>query len=627
MPHATKVWRLLPHDPSAIERLAQALNLSPIVAQLLLNRNLSEAEPAKRFLTSPLAGLFEPELLPGVAEASNRLLEAVRQNKRICVYGDYDVDGVTGTAILLTALRLLGAVVEFYVPHRLEEGYGLNIQALRRLAQAGVAVVVTVDCGIASLEEAEEARRLGLELIVTDHHEPKETLPRADVLVHPRLNQKLQIADCRLQIDNATSSNLQTANGNRQSESTSSNLQSASCNLQSDAYPFGHLSGSGVAFKLAWALCKLASGGAKVTPQFREFLLDAVALAALGTVADVVPLNDENRILVRYGLNRLLRSPSQGLQALLQCAGLNNKPGLESMDIGYGIAPRLNAAGRLGTARLAVELLTTASPQRAGDLARFLEEQNQQRQTLERRIFHEARALAEERNGAPAIVLASSNWHPGLIGIVAGRLVELYHRPVLMIALRDNHAGQGSGRSIAGFKLHEALAECDGHLLSHGGHASAAGFRIDPGRVGPFQEHFCQVAAKRLGPEPSPMTLVLDAEVPLASLTPGLLASLKKLEPYGAGNPQPLFLAGGLQVIGTPKKVGGGERHLSFRVRQEGKEFHAIAFGQADRAEELMSASGHCCLVFTPRLNDYNGFRRVDLEIRDLQPGPHACLQ
>ena len=616
MVQAAKIWRLMPHDQGAVEQLARTLNVSPIVAQLLLNRNLLEAPSAQRFLAAPLSGLYEPELLPGVLEASGRLMDAVRQKKRICIYGDYDVDGVTGTAILLTALRLLGAAVEFHVPHRLEDGYGLNVQALRRLAQAGVSVVVTVDCGIASLAEAEEARSLGLELIVTDHHEPKESLPRADVLVHPRLGHRgSRIEDRGLMNKDKIEGGV-----------IPSSIVDPQSSILESPYPFGELSGSGVAFKLAWALCKLASGSAKVTPQFKEFLLDAVALAALGTVADVVPLHDENRIFVRYGLSRLACKPSLGLQSLLQCAKLHAKTDLESMDIGYGLAPRLNAAGRLGTARLAVELLTTPSAKRAGDLACYLEEQNRQRQVLERRIFNEARELAETRNGAPALVVASPDWHPGLIGIVASRLVDLYHRPVLLIALRENQPGQGSGRSIPGFKLHKALTECEEDLLSHGGHASAAGFRIDPGCVDRFRERFCQVAERHLGSAPAPLALVLDAEVPLASLTPGLLAALKQLEPYGAGNPQPLFLAGGLQVVGAPKKVGGGERHLSFRVRQQTRELHAIAFGQADRAEELLSAAGHCCLVFTPRLNEYNGFRRVDLEVRDLQAGPQARL-
>jgi single-stranded-DNA-specific exonuclease len=586
MATATKIWHLVPHDQTAIEHLARALNLSPIVAQLLLNRGQREPELCRRFLDAPLTGLYEPERLPGVNQAAERLLSAVQAQRRICVYGDYDVDGVTGTAILLTCLRLLGAQVEFHVPHRLHEGYGLNSETLRRLAQTGVAVVVTVDCGIASLAEADEARRLGLELIITDHHEPRATLPAADAVVHPRL-----------------------ANGH-------------------GPYPFENLSGSGVAFKLAWAVCKRFCNSDKVTPQLREFLLDAVALAALGTVADVVPLHDENRIFVRHGLARLRRNPTLGLQALLKQSGLDAKAQFAAMDIGYNLAPRINAAGRLGTARLAVELLTTPSADRAVDLARFLEEQNQQRQLLERRILHEARDLVDAQHADdPALVLVNSGWHPGLIGIVASRLVDLYGRPVLMIAVREGQTvGQGSGRSIPGFKLHEALQECTGDLLGHGGHAAAAGFRIDAAAIDLFRTRFCTIAKRQFGEGPPAPRLVIDAEVPLAALTPGLVQALQQLEPYGAGNPEPLFLAGPLQVVGQPKRVGGGDRHLSFRVRQGNRDFKAIAFGQGDRAEELMSAAGHLCLVFRPRINEWQGFRSVDLEVRDWQPGRHACL-
>jgi single-stranded-DNA-specific exonuclease len=580
-----KTWHLRAHDEVAIGRLSQALNVSPIVAQLLLNRRLDGPEAARRFLDPTLKSLHEPEMLPGVVEAAERLHAAVQAGKSICVYGDYDVDGVTGTAILLQVLRLLNAKVEFHVPHRLEEGYGLNTEALRRIAQAGTHVVVTVDCGIASCAEAEEARRLGLELIITDHHEPKAYLPEADVLVHPR--------------------------------------------LRNGAYPFGHLSGSGVALKVAWALGKRVCGADRVTPEFRECLLDAVALAALGTVADVVPLHDENRILVRYGLLRLQKQPGEGLKALLQSAGLDGKAGLAAMDIGFSLAPRLNAAGRLGSARLAVELLTTPSPQRAIDLARFLEEQNKQRQSIERRILGEAHAMVEEDGMAdlPALVLASPKWHVGLIGIVAGRLVDSYGRPVLMIAVHEDGASaQGSGRSVPGFKLHEALHACSEHLLSFGGHAAAAGFRLRPPHVPHFRDRFCDVAARHFGDGQPSRRLVIDAEVPLAALTQGLMDSLGCLEPYGSGNPEPLFLTGPLQVVGTPRRVGAGERHLSFRVRQQGKEMKGIAFGMGDRADDLMSAQGQCCVVFTPKINEWQGWRSVELEIRDFQPGPRACL-
>jgi single-stranded-DNA-specific exonuclease len=580
-----KSWHLLPHDARAIERLGTELRLSPIVAQLLLNRRFDEPETARRFLAAPLMGLHEPSLLPGATEAARRLHQAVQEGTRICVYGDYDVDGVTGTALLVQGLRLLNGQVDFYVPNRLEEGYGLNSEALRQIAQGGSRIVVTVDCGIASTAEADEARRLGLELIVTDHHEFSDRLPDARILVHPR--------------------------------------------LPGGGYPFGGLSGSGVAFKLGWALCQCASGGPKVTPRLREYLLDSVAQAALGTVADVVPLHDENRIFVRHGLARLRQAPSVGLKALITSAGLEDKADLNAVDIGYSLAPRLNAAGRLGCARLAIELLTTPSAQRAADLARFLEEQNKSRQSLERKILAQAREMLEdtEQDGAPAFVLASADWHPGLIGIVAGRLAELYARPTLLIALRDDDLpAQGSGRSIPGFNLHEALAACGERLLSHGGHAAAAGFKVDPAQIDAFRADFCDHAGRHGLAGPAVPRLTIDAEVPLSALTPGLLEAIAQLEPYGAGNPQPVFLAGALQVAGEPKRLGNGERHLAFRVRQEGRELRVIAFGMAERAPELMSAEGRCCLVFTPRINEWQGRRTIELEARDFQAGPRAQL-
>ena len=368
-------------------------------------------------------------------------------------------------------------------------------------------MVVTVDCGIGSLAEAAEARRLGLELIVTDHHELRETLPDAACLVHPR--------------------------------------------LPASSYPFGGISGSGVAFKLAWALCQRASGSDKVTPRFKDFLLDCLTLAALGTVADMVPLLDENRLFVRHGLARLRQAPSVGLKALIEVAGLGDKAELIASDIGYRLAPRLNAAGRLGCARLVVELLTTTMHQRAVDLARFLEEQNKQRQQLERQIFAQARELAEKNgvDGAPALVLANAEWHAGIIGIVAGRLADLYARPVLLITMRRERGesaavGQGSGRSVPGFPLHEALRACEGHLLSHGGHKAAAGFQIAFEQIDGFRESFCAYAARHFATGVPPARLVIDAEVPLSALTPGLLREIDRLEPYGSENHQPLLLAG-----------------------------------------------------------------------------------
>jgi single-stranded-DNA-specific exonuclease len=585
---------LIPHDQEAVERLAGALRTAPIVAQLLLNRGISSPEAARRFLDAPLNGLYPPELLPGTSEAVERIWAAVQEKRRICIYGDYDVDGVTGSAILLMGLRLLGAEADLYVPHRLEEGYGLNCGALRQLAADGFSLVVTVDCGIASIEEAEEAKRLGLELIVTDHHEMKPALPSATVLVHPRLPQS--------------------------------------------AYPFGWLSGAAVALKVAWGLAQRASGSSKVTERFRDYLVECVGLASLGIIADVVPLHDENRILVRRGLKQLRESQRPGIRALCSAAGLERNAEVRAGDVGYRLAPRLNAAGRLGCARLVVDLLTTTQPEQALSLARFLEEQNAKRQTLERNITTEARHKieVEGHDNDPALVLASAEWHPGVIGIVAGRLVDLYGRPALLIALpsperaaADNDpapVGQGSGRSIPGLPLHEALCACNDLLVSHGGHHAAAGLRILPENVGAFRERFCAEVRKYFPEGPPAPKLTLDAEVPLSTLTLGLLDDLDRLEPYGAENRRPLFLAGGLEVVGDPRRVGNGERHLSFRVRQGGTSLKAIAFGMADRLEELLSADRRCCLAFTPKLNEYMGRRSIDLDVTDFQPGAEAKL-
>jgi single-stranded-DNA-specific exonuclease len=596
LPTLAKAWQLLPSDPPAADRLARALQVTPLVAALLIQRGQTTPEQARRFLDAPLSGLHAPDLLPGVAAAAERILAAVRAGRKVCVYGDYDVDGLSGAALLVQGLRLLRAEVDLYVPHRLEEGYGLNREALRQIASNGASLVLTVDCGIASVAEALEAKRLGLELIVTDHHELKETLPDAAVLVHPR--------------------------------------------LPGSTYPFGRLSGSAVAFKLAWALAQRECGSPKVTERFRNYLLDGVALASLGVVSDVVPLHEENRILVRHGLARIQKAPLPGLQALCEVAGLQPGAALRATDIGYRLAPRLNAAGRLGSARQVVELLTTNRPEVAHDLAQALETKNQQRQQLERRMLWEARELVAAKNYGdyPALVLGLPGWHGGVIGIVAGRLAEQFGRPALMIALPAESRprneidptladlGLGSGRSIPGFALNEALHSCSDLLVAYGGHPAAAGFKIQPDRIDPFRQRFCDFAAGHFPAGPPAPTLVLDAEIPLSSLTFGLLDELDRLEPYGAENRKPVFLAGPVEVTGEPRKVGQDERHLSFRVRQQGTTLKAIAFSMADRVEELMSAGGTCCLAFTPKLNEWMGRRSIDLELADFQPGPRARL-
>jgi single-stranded-DNA-specific exonuclease len=574
-----KEWHLRPADPAAAAYLAKAAGISEAVAQLLLHRGVTTAPAARAFLDAPMAAWHAPELLPGVPAAADRLARAVAGKKRICVYGDYDADGVTGTAILLAVLTRLGAAAEFYIPNRLDEGYGLNLEALKTLKESGVETVVTVDCGITGCAEAEAARDLGLELIVTDHHEPGHTLPSAAVLVHPR--------------------------------------------LPGSAYPFAGLSGAGVAFKLAWALAQRASGSEKVTAEFRELLLDLVGLAALGLVADVVPLRDENRVFVRHGLARIARAPSVGLKALCEAAGLGAGKPLSAEDVSYKLAPRVNAAGRLGCARLVVDLLTTDNPAHAKKTAEFLEEQNRRRQAIERAIAGEARDLVRI-NGYdkdPAIVLAAAEWHPGVIGIVAGRLAEQYARPVVLIARPAGAAVVGgSGRAGSDVPLHEALAGCADCLVSHGGHAAAAGVKLHAASVAAFRDRFVErVRTYFPDGEPPPPRLVLDEEIPLAALTGGLVKEIDKLEPYGAENPRPRFLAAELTLDGEPKLMK--ERHLSFFVRQGASRVRAVAWNAAERAEELKSAGGAVCLAFTPRMNEWNGYRRMEAEVLDFQAG------
>jgi single-stranded-DNA-specific exonuclease len=581
-----KLWHLLPHDRDAIERLATELHVSPVVAQLLLNRGLKVPAEAKRFLDAPLAGLHAPMSLPGMPEAVERIYSAIQEKKKVCIYGDYDADGVTGTAILLGLFQQLESPSEFYVPHRLEEGYGLNIEALRQLAASGVQMVVTVDCGIASLDEADEANRLGIELIVTDHHEMKDRLPAAAVCVHPR--------------------------------------------LPGGSYPFGGLSGAGVAFKLAWALAVKHCGSEKVTERLRNYLLDALCHATLGLVADVVPLHDENRILVKCGLTRMREKPPVGVAALIESAKMAPDGPIRAEDIAFKLAPRINAAGRLGCARLVVEMLTTSNPAKAREVAEYLESQNGQRQSIERKMFFQAKEILD-RHHAPdcsAVVLAHTDWHAGVVGIVAGRMVEFLGKPVILFAHKDGaEIITGSGRSIPGFELHEALKACDDLLVGHGGHAMAAGVKIRPKDIDAFRERLQAHAAKHFpaGTPPAPC-LRLDAEVPLSALTFGVLRDLEKLEPYGADNPKPRFLAGGLEIVGEPKKMGKEERHLNFRVRQGGTSMRAVGWGMAERIEELVSAERKICVAFTPRINEWNGNRSIELEVNDFQAGMVARL-
>jgi single-stranded-DNA-specific exonuclease len=580
-----KQWRIAPHDPARIAALQRAAGVSAVVAQLLLCRGISDPLAAREFLDAKLSGLRDPSELPGIELAVARIGAAVAERRKIVVYGDYDVDGMSGTALLVQCLKLLGAEVSYYVPHRVDEGYGLNDESLRTLAARGAQLVITVDCGIASVQHALAARELGLDLIITDHHQPGALLPDAVAIVHP--------------------------------------------GLPDSTYAFPGLCGAGVAFKLAWALCQHASQAKRVGERMKGFLLQAVGLAALGTVADVVPLGlvngcCENRIIVRHGLASLRERPPLGIAALMKITGLDKKQELSSEDIAFTLAPRLNAAGRLGQATLGVELLTTDSAERAQALAEYLHELNSSRDSLERSVYLAANKQAQQQfdpENDSALVLADRGWHPGVIGIVASRLAEKFHRPVILIALDDLglKPGSGSARSVPGFHLHTALEACSSHLLTHGGHAAAAGLKISDDRIEAFRGDFCEYAGSMLTSADRVAELRIDAEVPLSALTLQTVQQLESMAPFGHGNTRPLLCTGEVTLMEPPRRIGSGERHLSLRVQQHGVQMRAVAFGGGDWAPALAEIDGPISVAFRPTINNYRGRTSVEMQVCDWQ--------
>lgn len=577
-----KHWRFAPHDRPVVTRLAKEMNCSPLLAQVLAARGVQSQQQAMQLYATKMTDLHDPALLPGVAEAADRIVSAIRKGRRITIYGDYDVDGVTATSLLWHCLKLSGATVDYYIPCRLEEGYGLNVEAIRELHHEDPhRLVVTVDCGICSLEEAALAKELGLELIITDHHTMTEELPCAATNVHPR--------------------------------------------LPGSEYPFPELCGAGVAFKLAWAICQRLGDGTKASPRMREYLKSAVGLAAIGTVADVVPLIGENRILVRYGLATIVEKSMLGLSMLLKVAGLNDNKELAAEDIGFGIAPRINAAGRLGQARLAVELLTTENRQRAAQLADYLDQLNKDRQKVERKIFKQAKEQIEENPhwlDARVLVLADDDWHPGVIGIVASRIAEHFERPAIMIAMNsETGVGQGSGRSYQGFDLHAALSACESCLVAYGGHRFAAGLRIQEDRLEEFRTAIGSDSAIELPEQSFSRDLHIDAEVSLHDLTHKAVKELDWLGPFGAQHTRPVFAAGNVELVEPPSKMGGGDRHLALRVRDGNKVLRAVAFGKGDWADQMQQEiQGKFSICFTTNMNRFRGYETVELKLIDWQP-------
>jgi single-stranded-DNA-specific exonuclease len=562
-------WTIAPCEADDVRELAGALGVSETTASVLARRGYRHPDEARRFLEGALPG-HDPFALGDMTEAVDALRTAIAERRRICVHGDYDADGICATALAVTLLREVGADVSWHLPSRFDEGYGLNGQTVERLAEEGVGLVLTVDCGITAVDEVARAKALGLDVVVTDHHRPGETFPDCPVVA----------------------------------------------TLKGD-YPFRGLCGTGVVWKLAEAL--LGAG--------HTFLDEHLDLVALATVADVVPLLDENRALARAGLRRLGRTQKPGLRALMEVAGVDPATADEGA-IGFRLAPRINAAGRLCRPQAALHLLLTDDRREAALLARELEDLNRERRLVEERILREAvreiESWPEAQRRRRAYVVAGADWHEGVIGIVASRLVERYHRPVVLIAGAEP-AWKGSGRSIASFDLHGGLGACAEHLQRYGGHRAAAGLSILPDDVDAFAAAFAAHADATIADDALAPTTAVDAVVPGRRLGLDLCAELGRLAPYGLGNPGVVLLVGGCELVDLDT-VGEG-KHLRFRVRDGGRDAgSAIAFGYGSQLDRYRRPASWD-VAFRLQENRWNGTCSPQLVVRRIFETPDGYAE
>ena len=545
------------------------LGIQRTTARVLASRRVTSIESARRFLQPSPLDLHDPFLFRDMERAILRIKRAIAQHERIMIAGDYDVDGVTATALFLELFGCFNTSVLYRIPHRLAEGYGLTEAGVRAAHEHGVRVLITADCGTTANGPIDMASALGIDVIVADHHEPQERLPAAYAMLNPH--------------------------------------------VPDSGYPGKELCAVGIAFKVAQALLGLHRSGSGAD----ERLASLLDLVALGTVADVVPLHGENRYLVTAGLHRIATGQRIGLAALKEVCGLGGK-GVDVGTVGFQLAPRINAVGRLAAAHPGVTLLTTRDPQIAAAAAQELDEANRERRRIEEEMLSNVLERIEREvqlDRAASIVLADPSWHPGVIGIIASRVIDRYYRPTIVIALGPDGRGKGSGRSIPGFHLTQALEECRMYFDGFGGHAAAAGITIRSDRISPFREQFEAVASSRLAPEARVPSLVLDDEIDLAELTFPLVQELSRLAPFGAGNAEPVLTTRRL----TPRysKVVGAN-HLKFRVRSDGAlTFDAIGFGLGHL---LPTDSTPLDLAFSPRVDTWQGEERIQLRLKDIRP-------
>jgi single-stranded-DNA-specific exonuclease len=569
----TLLWHHLPCNEEHTAALATALAVNPVIARLLCMRGLSEPQQAQRFLNPSIEHLHDPFRLADMRVAVERLERALAQRERIAIHGDYDVDGITSTVILRRALELLGGDVVHFIPERLRDGYGLQPAAIDRLHGEGVGLIVSVDCGIRSTDAALRARALGVDLIVTDHHEPEGSLPPALAVINPKRH------DC--------------------------------------TYPDKNLAGVGVALKLVQALCERAGKG--------RYLPSFVKIAAIGTLADVVPLIGENRVIARLGLASLSRGPHTiGLRALLDASGLSGKT-IDSYQVAFILAPRVNAAGRMSTPDIATRLLL-AKDEAMGDEARALAQQlndeNLRRQQEEAELVAEARKAIENDPAVGAhnvLVVGGAGWHRGVIGIAASKLVDAYHKPAIVLSV-DGDVAHGSCRSIPDFDMLGALEHCSNLFVKFGGHRQAAGLTMEAARIPEFRARVNAYADEVLEPDQLRPRLRIDGPLNLGSITHDLMRDLDALGPFGMSNPRPVFHASGVEVVDGPRTLK--ERHLKMTFSQGGRRFRAIAWRAAERAEMLVRNRAAVNLAFSLEKNEFKGETYLELNVADFKcPG------
>ncbi|MEO1717784.1 MAG: single-stranded-DNA-specific exonuclease RecJ [Planctomycetota bacterium] len=553
-------------------RSTELIGTRPLIDRVLGARGLDDPAQRDAVLNCSLLGLHNPERLLDADKACRRILDALAARETIAIYGDYDVDGITATATLYHTLKALdpNANVVTYVPHRLDEGYGLNDTAIRELAQdKNAGVIISVDCGITAVTPAKTARELGVDLIITDHHNPASdgSMPEPFALVHPR--------------------------------------------APGSAYPFHELCGAGVAYKLAWRLAVLHADrrDGRASEPIRRLLLDLLAFTALGSIADVVPLVDENRVLTRFGMGRIKHSPFEGLRALVAASGLDSDK-IDTDAVGFRLAPRLNACGRMGHAADAAELFTTATGERAHDLAAQLARQNTERQTTERRIVEQATQMAQDAGmtepGTRAIVLKHADWHPGVVGIVCSRLVERFARPTLLLC-DDGETAKGSGRSITGFNLHAGLDACAQHLTKYGGHDAAAGMALDSNNFDAFAHAFIDHTNSELTDDDLVTQLKADCVADASELTPDAVNQLDELRPFGRGNPKVRLTLESAAIDRDAAPFGAQAKHLGVHIRgEQGPALRCIAWNRGDDVPQ-MKRGRRVDLIITPKLSSWSG--------------------